>query len=63
MSQDIGHLAGRDERTAPWSPWMREWTTTQRPVEWLVRAPSAGQIRVTASAQRAGLHRHEADLA
>ena len=56
-AQDIGHLAGRDERTATWSPWMREWTATTRKVEWLVRAVPGTQFTITAQAQRAGTHR------
>jgi hypothetical protein len=58
-TQDLGHLAGRDERTAPWSPWMREWHTTQRQAEWLVRADAGTAIQITASAQRAGTQRAE----
>ena len=40
LNQDIGHLAGRDERNAPWSPWMREWNRSRKAVEWLVRVPN-----------------------
>ena len=39
LGQKIGHLAGRDERTATWSPWLREWSDTTRKLEWLIRAP------------------------
>lgn len=53
-TQDIAHLAGRDERKATWSPWMRDWNQTRKKVEWLVRAPSGSEIVVSASAQRAG---------
>lgn len=55
-SQPIGHLAGRDERVATWSPWMRDWNSTSQVVEWLIRAPQGGQVTITASAQRAGRH-------
>lgn len=55
--QRLGHLAGRDERTATWSPWLRAWSQTTKPVEWLVRAPSGGAVMITAGAQRGGLHR------
>jgi murein tripeptide amidase MpaA len=60
--QKLPHLAGRDERTATWSPWMRDWSQTEAVVEWLVRAPSGGgsvtpSVAVTASAQRGGTHR------
>lgn len=61
--QDIGHLAGRDERTATWSPWMREWNTPQRKVEWLVRGPAGTSITVTAQSQRAGTQSQVVTLA
>jgi murein tripeptide amidase MpaA len=62
QTQDIGHLAGRDERNAPWSPWMREWSHTKSKAEWLVRASHGVQLAVKASAQRAGTHRREVTL-
>jgi hypothetical protein len=62
QTQDLGHLAGRDERTAPWSPWMREWHTAQRQAEWLVRAEPGTTIQLTASAQRAGTQSSEVTL-
>ncbi len=61
--QIIGHLAGRDERTATWSPWMREWHTPKKRVEWLVRAPQGSVITITAQAQRAGSQQIEVRLA
>jgi hypothetical protein len=57
--QDIGHLAGRDERKATWSPWMRQWTATSRKVEWLVRAPAGTTLTLSATAPRAGTHQTE----
>jgi hypothetical protein len=62
-TQDLGHLAGRDERTATWSPWMREWHTSQRKVEWLVRASAGTTLTITAQAQRAGTQRQKVTLA
>jgi hypothetical protein len=61
-TQQIGHLAGRDERTAPWSPWLREWTQTAKRVEWLVRAPAGTEITVMAQAERAGTQRQKVTL-
>ena len=55
--QEIGHLAGRDERVATWSPWMRPWSATTKKIEWLVRAPQGAELKLTVSAQRAGLQR------
>jgi len=54
---DLGHLAGRNEREFPWSPWGPTWSPTTRVVEWLVRSkgPGAG-VRVVARSARAGTH-------
>ncbi len=60
-TQDIGHLAGRDDRKATWSPWMRNWDTVRKPVEWLLRA-SGGQVTISAGTPRAGTHRVTLEL-
>ncbi len=62
-SQSVGHLAGRDERTAPWSPWLRQWSDTKKKVEWLIRAPEGGEMTITVKAQRAGIQREPVQLA
>ncbi|MBK9121729.1 MAG: peptidase M14 [Chloroflexi bacterium] len=59
---DLGHLAGRDERNATWSPWLRQWSQTSRKAEWLVRASAGGTLSITASAQRAGTDRKQVAL-
>lgn len=61
-SQRPGHLAGRDERNAPWSPWLRQWTRSQCQAEWLLRAPAGGECTLTAAAQRAGTQRRRLSL-
>jgi murein tripeptide amidase MpaA len=61
-TQDLRHLAGRDERKATWSPWLPNWGATKRKVEWLVRAPSGGSVTVTAGAPRAGRKQIEVKL-
>ncbi|GAB4410611.1 MAG: M14 family metallopeptidase [Anaerolineae bacterium] len=61
-SQDLGHLAGRDERKATWSPWMRQWSQTRKRAEWLVRAPAGTVVTLTAAAQRAGVQRRTVTL-
>jgi len=53
-SVNLGHLAGRDERAATWSPWMRDWHTTRKPVEWLLRASEGTTVMLEASAPKAG---------
>ena len=57
---DVGHLAGRNERSHAWSPWGPDWTPVARPVEWLVRVegPDA-RVRVTARSQKGGTHTRE----
>jgi hypothetical protein len=57
QTQDLGHLAGRDERTATWSPWLREWHSPQRRAEWLVRAPAGTMLTIEAGSPRAGTAR------
>jgi hypothetical protein len=54
---EVGHLAGRNERFAPWSPWGQQWTAVARPVEWLVRAEVLASIEVTARSEKGGTHR------
>ena len=61
-TQDLGHLAGRDERTATWSPWLRQWHTTARKAEWLVRAREPSLLELTADSQRAGVSRAEVQV-
>ena len=60
--QSIGHLAGRDERTATWSPWMRQWSDSSAKVEWLLRATAGTSVTISASAQKAGGQAREALL-
>lgn len=54
---DLGHLAGRNERLYPWSPWGQQWTANAKPVEWLVRMSGKGAITVVASSEKAGIQR------
>ncbi|MCY4465487.1 MAG: M14 family metallopeptidase [Chloroflexi bacterium] len=60
--QSIGHLAGRDERTATWSPWLPQWSDTSARIEWLLRAAPGVVVSVTASAQKGGLHMRSLSL-
>ena len=60
--QSIGHLAGRDERDATWSPWLRQWSATSAKVEWLLRAREGASVTVRASAQKAGRQLRELTL-
>jgi murein tripeptide amidase MpaA len=61
---DLGHLAGRNERTFPWSPWGPIWNATTKRAEWLVRAPDPARatVRVIAASERAGTHVREVTL-
>ncbi len=53
---ELGHLAGRNEREFPWSPWGPEWSPTKKAAEWLVRARVRTTLTVTARSERAGTH-------
>lgn len=60
----LGHLAGRNERTFPWSPWGPNWSPTTKSVEWLVRGLAPGaRARVVARSERGGVDRREVELA
>ncbi len=58
----LGHLAGRDERSATWNPWMRQWHATSQSVEWLIRAPEGTPLTLIASASKAGTQRQQVTL-
>ncbi|MDB5615178.1 MAG: peptidase [Devosia sp.] len=49
QTQDVGNLAGRNERKFAFSNWGPQWSPTAKPVEWLVKATGPG-ARVTAIA-------------
>ena len=55
---EIGHLAGRNERKYPWSPWGQQWSAVSGAAEWLVRAPDPDEavITVRSVSQKAGTH-------
>jgi murein tripeptide amidase MpaA len=59
---DLGHLAGRNERLYPWSPWGQQWTATTRPAEWLLRAAAGASVTVTAVSEKGGTHRRQMTL-
>jgi hypothetical protein len=60
---DIGHLAGRDERTATWSPWLQDWSATKRKVEWLVRASVGGAtLEIVTESPKAGIKSQQVTL-
>lgn len=51
---DLGHLAGRNERLYPWSPWGQQWTANAKPIEWLVRAPKGATVTITGRSEKGG---------
>jgi hypothetical protein len=60
---EVGHLAGRNERKYPWSPWGQQWTAVSRNVEWLIRANSSeAKVTVRAISQKGGTHMLEVNL-
>ena len=60
---ELGHIAGRNERLYPWSPWGQQWTATARATEWLVRVEGHGSITVTAASEKAGTTRVTREIA
>jgi hypothetical protein len=54
---ELGHLAGRNERLYPWSPWGQQWNTTAQATEWLVRINGQGAVTVTVASEKAGTAR------
>jgi len=53
----VGHLAGRNERRFPWSPWGPEWTANSVPATWIVRASPGTNLEIEARSERAGVAR------
>jgi murein tripeptide amidase MpaA len=55
---ELGHLAGRNERRMPWSPWGPQWTATARRVAWMIKTKKDDvTVTIEARSQRAGQHR------
>jgi hypothetical protein len=57
LTVELGHLAGRNERLYPWSPWGQQWTATAKSAEWLVRIAGAGSVTVAVISEKGGTHR------
>lgn len=53
--KDIGDLAGRSERIAPWSQWGSKWNKSLKNVSWLVDAKSGVELIISAETPRAGM--------
>ncbi len=62
LETDLGHLAGRNERTYPWSPWGQEWSPVTKVAEWLVRGREGSSVAVKAVSEKGGAHRVELRL-
>jgi murein tripeptide amidase MpaA len=54
QTAELGHLAGRNERKYPWSPWGQPWSAVSRQAEWLVRARAGSSVTICASSQKGG---------
>jgi hypothetical protein len=54
---DLGHLAGRNERLYPWSPWGQQWTASAKPAEWLIKVEGHGSVTVTSVSEKGGTSR------
>ncbi len=51
---DLGHLAGRNERKYPWSPWGQQWSPVTKVAEWLVRGEVGVSVTVRAVSEKGG---------
>lgn len=51
---DMGHLAGRNGRKYPWSPWGERWSRTAKPVEWLVKAKPGTTVQLVVQSEKGG---------
>ena len=51
---EVGHLAGRNERLNPWSPWGQQWSPVTKAVEWLVKVEASGKVTVTVASAKGG---------
>jgi hypothetical protein len=58
---EVGHLAGRNERTMPWTPFGQDWSRNAASVEWLVRAKD-GPLRASVSVRSARAGRDSKSL-
>ncbi len=54
---ELGHLAGRNERLYPWSPWGQQWTASGKAAEWLIKVEGRGSITVTSISEKGGTNR------
>lgn len=59
---DLGHLAGRNERTYPWSPWGQSWSAVSKTAEWLVRGGAGSSVTVRAVSEKGGTDTREVKL-
>jgi len=59
---DIGHLAGRNGRKYPWSPWGEPWKRTAKPVEWLVKAKPGASGKIIIQSEKGGKQTAEVTL-
>lgn len=59
---DLGNLAGRNGRNAPWSPWGAKWGRTSRAVEWTVKGAKGATVEIVAKSEKGGMVRQEISL-
>jgi len=59
---EVGHLAGRNERGMPWSPWGPDFSRDAAVVRWMVRAPESAPLTLTLTVRSARAGRDAAKL-
>ena len=54
LAADLEHLAGRNERKYPWSPWGQSWSAVTKTAEWLVRGVEGSSLTIRAVSEKGG---------
>jgi hypothetical protein len=55
QEQNIGHLAGRSERVAPWSQWGKKWNKSIKKVHWIVKGEIGTKFTIVAENDKGGI--------
>ena len=59
---DLGHLAGRNERKYPWSPWGQPWSAVTKAAEWLVRGKAGSSVTLRTVSEKGGTDSRQVEL-
>ena len=59
---DLGHLSGRSDRAAIWSPFGQRWGSPRRKAEWVITAAPDAEFTLRAATPRAGVDERRVDI-